>query len=112
MNPVVRLAVFSLASLSILCAFADGAACPPSNKVELMKATTPGYADAGPYDISKVKSAKVFVLDNGQIWRQADGFRLPNAKVGATVELKRGALGSYRLVPRGSNRWVQVVRMR
>jgi hypothetical protein len=54
----------------------------------------------------------VFVLDNGQIWRQADGFSLPSAKVGVAVELKRGALGSYRLVPANSNRSVQVIRMR
>lgn len=54
----------------------------------------------------------VFILDNGQIWRQADGFTLPNAKVGTSVTIKRGALGSFRLVPANSNRSVQVVRMR
>lgn len=57
-------------------------------------------------------SKPVFVLDNGQIWRQADGFTLPNAKVGVSVTLKRGALGSFRLVPANSNRSVQVIRMR
>jgi hypothetical protein len=54
----------------------------------------------------------VFVLDNGQVWRQADTLSLPNAKAGTAVTIKRGALGSFRLVPDNSNRWVQVVRMR
>lgn len=54
----------------------------------------------------------VFVLDNGQIWRHADGPALPNVKAGMQVTLKRGALGSFRLLPVGSNRSVQVVRMR
>lgn len=54
----------------------------------------------------------VFVLDNGQIWRHADGPPLPNVKAGMQVTLKRGALGSFRLLPVGSNRSVQVVRMR
>jgi regulator of protease activity HflC (stomatin/prohibitin superfamily) len=54
----------------------------------------------------------VFVLDNGQIWRQADGFNLPGVKVGTSVTVKRGALGSFRLVPASSNRSVLVIRMR
>ena len=54
----------------------------------------------------------VFILENGQIWRQADGFRLPNAKPGAAATVKRGAMGSYRLLIVGSNRTAQVVRMR
>lgn len=54
----------------------------------------------------------VFILDNGQMWRQADGFTLPNAKVGTKVTVKRGAMGSYRLQPENSNRSVQVIRMR
>jgi hypothetical protein len=54
----------------------------------------------------------VFVLDNGQIWRQADGFKLPNAKIGSSVTIKRGSLGSFRLFPADSNRSVQVIRMR
>jgi hypothetical protein len=64
-------------------------------------------------EVLKDSSGKsVFVLDNGQIWRQADGFTLPNAKVGVSVTLKRGMLGSFRMVPANSNRSVQVVRMR
>jgi hypothetical protein len=54
----------------------------------------------------------VFILENGQIWRQADGFRMPNARPGVAVTVKRGAMGSYRLAVAGSNRTVQVIRMR
>lgn len=54
----------------------------------------------------------VFILENDQIWRQADGFRLPNGRPGVAVTVKRGAMGSYRLTLAGSNRTVQVVRMR
>lgn len=54
----------------------------------------------------------VFILDNGQMWRQADGFKLRGVKAGTAVTVKRGALGSIRLMPVGSNRSVQVIRMR
>ena len=54
----------------------------------------------------------VFIFENGQIWRQADGFRLPNVRPGVSVTVKRGAMGSYRLLVAGSNRTAQVVRMR
>ncbi len=57
-------------------------------------------------------SKSVYVLDNGQIWRQADGYRIPNARPGAAITIKRGAMGSYRLSVAGGNRSVQVVRMR
>ncbi len=54
----------------------------------------------------------VFILDNGQIWRQVDGFRIPNARPGVAVTVKRGAMGSYRIAIAGSNRTAQVIRMR
>jgi hypothetical protein len=53
----------------------------------------------------------IFVLDNGQMWRQADAFSVP-AKVGNKVIVKRGTFGSYRLLIAGSNRSAQVIRMR
>lgn len=54
----------------------------------------------------------IYVLDNGQIWRQADGYGLTTVKAGSSVVIKRGAFGSYRLFPKGSSRYVQVIRMR
>ena len=68
---------------------------------------------AGIREILRDASGKpVFILDNDQMWRQADGFSLPSAKVGAKVTVKRGAMGSYRLLAEGSKRSVQVIRMR
>lgn len=82
-----------------------GKAAAPSEVVAEISATIT--------EVLKDASAKsVFVLDNGQIWRQADAFNLPNAKVGSAVTIKRGALGSYRLVPSGSNRSILVIRMK
>jgi hypothetical protein len=54
----------------------------------------------------------VFVLDNGQIWRQTDGPAMPPVRAAETVQVKRGALGSYRLVVPRMKRVVPVVRMR
>lgn len=61
--------------------------------------------------LSDAGGKAIFVLDNGQIWRQVDGFNT-QARVGSKVIVKRGSLGSYRLVVPGSNRYAQVVRMR
>lgn len=54
----------------------------------------------------------VIVLDNGQMWRQADDFPLPNVRPGTGVVVKRGAMGSYRMVLEKMNRTILVVRMR
>jgi hypothetical protein len=68
--------------------------------------------EAGITELLKDASGKtIFVLDNGQMWRQADAFSVP-AKVGGKVIVKRGSLGSYRLFLAGSNRSAQVIRMR
>lgn len=54
----------------------------------------------------------VFILDNGQMWRQAEGFPMPPVKAGTAVVIKRGSLGSYRMTFDRMNRTVQVIRMR
>lgn len=54
----------------------------------------------------------VFLLDNGQMWRQTDGLSLPPVRAGDAVEIKRGALGGYRLTVPRVKRTVRVVRMR
>lgn len=66
MNHSQRSAILSLAALVLFCGFSQGADCPSADKIEIMNVTTPAFAEAGPYDISKIKSAKVFVLDNGK----------------------------------------------
>jgi hypothetical protein len=37
-------------------------------------------------------------LDNGQTWVQTETITLPRIKVGDEVKIKRGALGSYRMI--------------
>ena len=80
-----------------------------------------GKADDGRLDRIEAKLSEllkdssgrlVFVLDNGQIWRQAAAYPLPSARPGVAVLVKRGAMGSYYLSAGGSNRTVQVLRMR
>lgn len=51
-------------------------------------------------------------LDNGQVWRQAEVRPFPPAKVGASVTIKRGSLGSYILTAPGSSRVTQIIRVR
>lgn len=54
----------------------------------------------------------VFLLENGQIWRQTDGpFRGP-VRPGTAVTIKRGTLGNYMLTFAGQNRSVPVRRIR
>lgn len=54
----------------------------------------------------------VFLLDNGQMWRQTDGLTLPPIRAGDAVEIRRGAVGGYRLTVPRVKRTVPVVRMR
>lgn len=54
----------------VLCGFFAGnalsASCPPTSKITEMTSTLPGFKEAGPYDIKKIKSAKAFVIDGGK----------------------------------------------
>lgn len=54
----------------------------------------------------------VFVLANGQMWRQVDTVALPRWKEGDAVKLTRGSLGGFRLNFLRQKRWVTVKRMR
>jgi len=55
----------------------------------------------------------VFVLDNGQIWRQLDSSGgLPNIRTGDAVEINRAMLGGYRMTFVKSRRMTPVKRMR
>lgn len=54
----------------------------------------------------------VFLLDNGQVWRQAGtAFAVP-PKAGTVVVVKRGSFGSFRLLVPARNQVIQVVRVR
>ncbi|KAB7644444.1 hypothetical protein [Polymorphobacter fuscus] len=54
----------------------------------------------------------VFLLENGQLWKQADTARLPNVRVGDRVKLTRGPLGGYKLNFLKQKGWVLVKRVR
>jgi len=54
----------------------------------------------------------IFVLDNGQMWRQTEGLQLPPIRPGFDVVLKKGAMGGFALTIVKIGRTVRVVRMR
>jgi hypothetical protein len=54
----------------------------------------------------------VFVLDNGQIWRQVDTQSLPNIRAGDRVRVTRTSLGGYNIVLLKQKRRLLVRRMR
>jgi multidrug efflux pump subunit AcrA (membrane-fusion protein) len=52
------------------------------------------------------------LLDNGQTWVQTESLTLPRIKPGDDVEIKRGALGSFRMKLLRSGRFFSVKRRR
>jgi hypothetical protein len=55
----------------------------------------------------------LFVLDNGQVWRQAEFGRLRyRGPANPEVTIKKGFFGSYRLTVEGTNRWIRVKRVK
>ena len=54
----------------------------------------------------------VFLLENGQMWRQVDTSAMPRVKVGDRVTVSRAPLGGYRLNFVRQKRWVLVKRSR
>lgn len=108
-----RAAAAAAASAAAARAAAEAEAARKDSFGKATAADAVSELTAGISEVLKDASGKaVFVLDNGQIWRQADGFTLPNARVGTQVTVRRGALGSFRLAPANSNRSVQVIRMK
>ena len=54
----------------------------------------------------------VFVLENGQMWRQVDTQSLPNVRPGDAARVERAALGGYNIVFPRLHRRLLVRRMR
>ena len=54
----------------------------------------------------------VFLLENGQMWRQVDTSAMPRVKDGDRVTVTRAPLGGYRLNFVRQKRWVLVKRVR
>ena len=74
-----------------------------SERIESLNGTVTRLQKSG-YD--KV----VITLDNGQVWKQVDASSL-RLRVGDTVEIERGAMGSYMLQKKGSKRGMRVSRL-
>lgn len=69
--------------------------------------------EAGVVELLKNQSGLgVFVLDNGQIWRQADTVSLPNIRSGDKVEIERTMFGGYSMTFLKQKRASLVKRMR
>jgi hypothetical protein len=62
--------------------------------------------------LSNQSGLGVFILDNGQIWRQADTVGLPNIRPGDKVEVARTNYGGYNMTFLRSKRVSLVKRMR
>ncbi len=54
----------------------------------------------------------VFLLDNGQLWRQANTDSLPPIRPGDRVRVERSTLGGYKMEFLKQKRWALVKRMR
>jgi hypothetical protein len=54
----------------------------------------------------------LFLLENGQLWKQADTSRVPHVRVGDRVKVTRAALGGYHLNFLKQKTWVLVKRVR
>jgi hypothetical protein len=54
----------------------------------------------------------ILILDNGQMWRQTEGLPLPPVRAKEAVEIRRGAMGSYRATLTRIGRTFSVIRMR
>ena len=62
--------------------------------------------------LSTLDGRLVFILDNGQMWRQSEPLQLPPVRAGADVVLKKGLMGSFMLTLPKMGRTIKVVRMR
>jgi hypothetical protein len=54
----------------------------------------------------------LFLLENGQLWKQADTSRVPHVRVGDRVKVTRASLGGYHLNFLKQKVWVLVKRVR
>jgi hypothetical protein len=83
---------------------------PPPRPEELQSLT------ATATEFAKTARGKaLFVLDNGQVWRQldSDGTEVANPPARAfKVTIERGSLGSYNLTMEGRNSLIKVTRIR
>lgn len=54
----------------------------------------------------------VFLMENGQMWRQTEGMPLPPVHQGMEATIKKGVIGGFRMTIPKIKRTISVVRMR
>jgi hypothetical protein len=86
---------------------------PPIETVQeggVITEITVALADAG---LSKA-GREIYVLENGQVWRQKEAvdLKLPRNAAGVRVKIRQGALGAYYLSKDGYNKSVPVERIK
>ena len=83
------------------------------NQTEVDEATGTERIDSLSGTVSRLQQSGydkvVITLDNGQVWRQVDASSL-RLRVGDSVEIERGAIGSFMLQKKGSKRSMRVTR--
>jgi hypothetical protein len=85
-----------------------GKPMPRAEELQSITATASEFAHT-------LRGKALFVLDNGQVWRQLDGDSTPVLDPPASrfkVTIERGAFGSYNLTIEGRSGLVKVVRVR
>jgi hypothetical protein len=87
--------------------FGKPPATDPTRELTSITASAIEFAKTG-------RGKAVFVLDNGQVWRQidSDGTDVPPARPPFKVTVEVGVLGSYNLTMEGFNSLVKVNRLR
>jgi hypothetical protein len=48
---------------------------------------------------NRANGRHAFIMENGQIWTQAEAQNVANVRVGDTISVRRGAIGNYMLSP-------------
>jgi hypothetical protein len=85
-----------------------------SHKTPVEAARTPSSVNEVSAKIERVSRSKdgaLFVLDNGQSWRQTDTVGTALIRTGDSVTIKRAALGSFMLVRASGGEGVKVRRV-
>ena len=110
---------------SFLERFGFGGPSKPVTKAEDFGKPAPEPGPGG--EITEIKASviefaknrygkAIFILDNGQVWRQIDGDRMEvrDPDQGTTMRgtIETGALGSYNLTIEGRKAWIKVSRLK
>jgi len=99
-------------------------AAPAAKEAQVPKAADFGKPAAAPREVAEVvatvrelsrsvRGQAIFILDNGQVWRQIDGddSSVRDSVTGSKATIQRGFLDSFNLVIEGRNGLIKVRRI-